>query len=404
LPLGIVDGRAAVAIGDQCLDLADALDAGLLDVLPAAVRAAVREPRLNKLFALGRGALHSLRHAAFDLLREGQPRATEAAGCLRPLVASQPELPCDVGDYTDFFASPNHARNTFDLFRAGQEFLPNYKHLPIAYHGRSSSIFASPKDFHRPVGQLRPDSRQLPVFGPSRKLDLEVELGFWICQGNAHGTAITMDEAERHIAGLCILNDWSARDVQAWESQPLGPFLSKNFVSAASPWIVTLDALAPFRKAPAARPAEDPAPLPYLHSSSNAQGGAFDVRMETLLQTQAMRESGHAPLVISHANFARDTWWTPAQMIAHHTVAGCNLRAGDLIGTGTISGPEPGTEGCMLELTWGGERPLQLPTGETRAFLADGDEVTIRAWCEGEGRRRIGFGECRGRVLPALET
>lgn len=404
LPLGIVSGRLAMAAGDQWLDVGAALDAGLLASLTPEVHAALRQPRLNALFGLGRGALASLRYAVFDLLREGSTQAAAVARCLRPLEGATLELPCDIGDYTDFFASLNHAHNTFNLFRPGQVFLPNYKHVPIAYHGRSSSIFASPKDFPRPLGQIKPDPEGAPVFAPSRKLDFEIEMGFYVGAGNAHGSAVHIDEAEQHLAGVCILNDWSARDVQAWESQPLGPFLSKNFVSAVSPWVVTLDALEPYRAPLVAREVGDPAPMPYLACAHNAAHGAFDIRIETLLQTAAMREAGMAPVVVTCAQFARDTWWTPAQMVAHHTVGGCNLRPGDLIGSGTVSGPEPGTEGSLLEITRGGARPIALPSGETRAFLHDGDEVTIRAWCEREGYRRIGLGQCTGRVLPAREV
>jgi fumarylacetoacetase len=310
-------------------------------------------------------------------------------------------LPCEIGDYTDFFASLHHARNTFNLFRPGQEFLPNYKHLPIAYHGRSSSIFPSPKDFRRPLGQIRPDPSAGSLFSASRKLDMEVELGFYVAKGNAHGTGVPTEDAEEFLAGVCILNDWSARDVQAWESQPLGPFLSKNFVTAVSPWVVTLDALAPFRAPPSPREPGDPDVHQYLRSEHNALQGSFEIHLVTSLQTSAMRSSGTPPVPISRALFSRDTWWTPAQMVAHHTVAGCNLRPGDLIGSGTVSGPETGTEGSLIELTWGGTRPLELPGGETRAFLEDGDEVVIRAWCARPGLRRIGLGECRGRVLPA---
>ena len=404
LPLGIVSGRLATAVGDQWLDVGAVLDAGLLASLAPAVHAALRQPRLNALFGLGRGALAALRHAIFDLLREGSTHAAAVARCLRPLAGATHELPCDIGDYTDFFASLNHAHNTFNLFRPGQVFLPNYKHVPIAYHGRSSSIFASPKDFARPLGQIKPDPEGAPVFAPSRKLDFEIEMGFFVGAGNAHGNAVHIDEAEQHLAGVCILNDWSARDVQAWESQPLGPFLSKNFVSAVSPWVVTLDALEPYRAPLVAREVGDPAPMPYLASAHNAAHGAFDIRIETLLQTAAMREAGMVPVVVTRAQFARDTWWTPAQMVAHHTVGGCNLRPGDLIGSGTVSGPDPGTEGSLLEITRGGARPIALPGGETRAFLHDGDEVTIRAWCEREGYRRIGLGQCTGRVLPAREA
>lgn len=404
LPLGVIDSHIAIPIGDQWLDLPRAIDAGLFGALSQEVRVALCNPTLNNLLALGRHALRQVRHAAFEILREGSPHKAAASDCVRPIVHARPMLPCDIGDYTDFFASLNHAHNTFNLFRPGQEFLPNYKHVPIAYHGRSSSIFVAPKDFHRPKGQFRPDPKAPPVFDASRKLDMEVELGFYVGLGNAHGRPVSIDEAEQHLAGVCILNDWSARDVQAWESQPLGPFLSKNFVSAVSPWVVTLDALEPFRSPGAARKPEDPAPLSYLTSELDAAAGSFEIRIETSLQTAAMRAAGIEPAPISSAIFSRDTWWTPAQMVAHHTIGGCNLRSGDLIGSGTVSGPEAGSEGSLLELTWGGSRPIQLPGGESRSFLEDGDEILIRAWCERVGVRRIGLGECRGRVLPAREV
>ncbi|WP_312028315.1 fumarylacetoacetase [Aquabacterium sp. J223] len=404
LPLGCVDDRLAVAIGDRWLDLRAAAEAGLLATLPSTVAQALRAPKLNPLFGLGRPAMSALRHALFDLLREGHGHAHRAADCLRPLPSARPALPCDVGDYTDFFASLNHARNTFELFRAGQAFLPNYKHLPIAYHGRASTVFAAPFDVRRPVSQIRPEADKDPLTAPSRKLDFEIELGFWIGKGNAHGDAIPLDTAEEHIAGVCLLNDWSARDVQAWESQPLGPFLSKNFATVVSPWVVTLDALAPFRVPPPARDDTDPAPQGYLSGSLNDAEGAFDIEIETRLQTREMRELGLAPTVVAHANAARDLWWTVAQMVAHHTVGGCHLRPGDLLGSGTISGATPGSEGSLLERTWNGAWPLALPGGESRRFLEDDDDVLIEAWCEAPGRRRIGLGQCRGRVLPARKA
>lgn len=402
LPLGIIEHHAAIAIGDRWLDLPAALNAGLLVDLAEEVARALRQPQLNELFALGRDALRQVRHAAFRLLEEGSAKQEATARYLRPLAEAAPQLACEIGDYTDFFASLNHARNTFNIFRPGQDFLPNYKHLPIAYHGRSSSIEVSPTEVARPWGQIRPDPQAGPTFSPSRRLDFEVELGFFVGAGNARGKPIPLDEAERHIAGVCILNDWSARDVQGWESQPLGPFLSKNFVSTISPWIVTLDALAPFRAPLIAREDGDPTPMPYLDSAGNAERGAFEIILETTLRTPKMQQCNDAPVTISRAVFSKDVWWTPAQMVAHHTVGGCNLRPGDLLGSGTISGSSPGTEGSLVELTFGGARPLELPDGDQRTFLEDGDEIVISAWCEREGARRIGFGECRGRVTPAI--
>ncbi|MBH2010638.1 MAG: fumarylacetoacetase, partial [Xanthomonadaceae bacterium] len=351
--------RPGVGIGDQVLDLRLALP--LMDAIGADIAHALQSPRLNALFALGRPALLSLRHAVWRLLEEGSAQREAACACLLPQAALAFSVPCEIGDYTDFFSSLNHAMNTFRLFRPGQVFLPNFKHLPIAYHGRASSIVASGVPLRRPLGQLRPDPEQPPVFGPSRKLDIEVELGFYVGPGNALGEAIAQDDAEAHMVGFSVLNDWSARDVQAFESQPLGPFLSKNFLSSVSPWVVTLDALAPFRAPLAAREAGDPASLPYLESPANTRAGAFDIQMETRLQTRSMREQGLAPACITTARFSRDAWWTPAQMLAHHTVGGCNLRPGDFVGSGTISGPDDGTQGSLLELTHGGAKPLTLP-------------------------------------------
>lgn len=393
--------RAGIGIGDQVLDLGLAAGAGLLEGLSDEIVGALKGSRLNELFALGTDAMTALRRAAWTVLEAEYARRDEVP--LSPMAAAEFGLPCEVGDYTDFFSSLNHAMNTFRLFRPGQVFLPNFKHLPIAYHARASSIVPSGTPVVRPLGQARPHPDEPPQFGASRKIDFEVELGFYVGKGNALGTRIALDNADRHLAGVSLLNDWSARDLQAWESQPLGPFLSKNFASTVSPWVVTLDALAPFRVPLVAREAGDPAPQDYLHSKTNDATGAFDIRIDTLLQTQAMREAGEAPERISQALFARDAWWTPAQMVAHHTVNGCNLRAGDLIGSGTISGSEDGTQGSILELTYGGTRPVNLPNGQTRAFVEDGDEVTLVAWCERPGFRRIGLGRCTGRVLSAKE-
>ncbi|BEP62285.1 fumarylacetoacetase [Variovorax sp. V213] len=393
--------RAGIGIGDQVLDLSLAASTGLLEGLSGEMVGALKGARLNELFALGPDAMTALRHAAWRTLEAGYARRDEVP--LSSMASVEFGLPCEVGDYTDFFSSLNHAMNTFRLFRPGQVFLPNFKHLPIAYHGRASSIVPSGTPVVRPLGQARPQPEEPPQFGPARKIDFEVELGFYVGVGNALGTRIALDDADRHLAGVSLLNDWSARDLQAWESQPLGPFLSKNFASTVSPWVVGLDALAPFRAPLVAREAGDPAPQDYLHSKANDARGAFDIRIDTLLQTQAMREAGDPPARISQAVFARDAWWTPAQMVAHHTVNGCNLRPGDLIGSGTISGPDDGMQGSILELTYGGAKPISLPRGETRAFVEDGDEVTLVAWCERPGFRRIGLGRCTGLVLPAKE-
>jgi len=297
-----------------------------------------------------------------------------------------------IGDYTDFFTSLYHASNVGNLFRPGNPLAPNYKHLPIGYHGRASSIVVSGTPVHRPAGQT-----QESQFGPTRALDYELEVGVFVGPGNRLGEPVPIGQARSHIFGLCLLNDWSARDLQAWESQPLGPFLAKSFATTISPWVVPLEALEPFRTPAFARDASDPVPLPYLHSPDDQARGGIDITLEVWLVSQRMRKSGAAPLRISRGNF-RDTYWTIAQMLAHHTSNGCNLRPGDLFGSGTVSGPTRDSLGCLLELTRRGTEPFRLPTGEERRYLEDGDEVILRAFCEREGCVRIGFGDCRGIV------
>jgi len=287
------------------------------------------------------------------------------------------------------------------MFRPDNPLMPNYKYVPIGYHGRASSIVVSGTDVKRPNGQNRSDQEKPPVFGPCKNLDYEMELGFFVGQGNQLGEPIPISEAEKHIFGVCLVNDWSARDIQAWEYQPLGPFLSKNFASTLSPWIVTMEALAPFR-VPFARPAGEPAPLPYLDTAANRASGAIDIALEVWLQTSGMRNDGAPAQRLMQSNF-RDSYWTLAQLVAHHTVNGCNLQAGDLFGSGTQSGPEPGQGGSMLELSGGGKQPLQLANGERRSFLEDGDTVILRGYCERRGFRRIGFGECAGTIVPARD-
>lgn len=410
LPLGVFtlrgreqeSPRIGVAIGDQVFDLLQALP--LLPALPPEVREALHSPRLNALFALGRPAIGAVRHAVWRLLEAGFAERQRAADALRPQSDVVLHLPCDIGDYTDFFASPNHARNTFNLFRPGQTFLPNFAHLPIAYHGRASSIVPAGAPLRRPWGLVRTNPDALPEVMPTRKLDIELELGFYVGRGNPLGQPVPLNEAEQHLAGVCVLNDWSARDIQAFESQPLGPFQSKNFCSSVAPWVVTLEALAPFRSASAPRGADAPALHAYLDHPADAAAGAFDIRLEASLRTEAMRGRGDAPVPFTRARFAHDVCWTPAQMLAHHTLGGCNLRAGDLLGSGTISGGEPGTEGSLLERTWNGTRPLALPSAESRTFLLDGDEITLTAWCEREGFRRIGLGRCTTLIQSALEA
>jgi fumarylacetoacetase len=348
--------------------------------------------------AQGAPAAAALRAALSEALRAGEPRATRLRALLVPQVAAEYRLAADVGDFTDFYASIHHATAVGRLFRPDNPLLPNYKWVPIAYHGRASSLRVSGYDFARPRGQLLPAGATVPELAATRRLDYELEVGIFIGRGNALGASVPLAAAESHVFGLCLLNDWSARDVQSWEYQPLGPFLAKNFATSVSPWVVTLEALAPFRAA-WKRPAGEPPPLAYLDGAQQRAAGAFDVELEVWLETARMRAAGGAPQRLSHANF-RDSWWTVAQMVAHHTVNGCNLEPGDLLGSGTQSGPEPEQAGSLLELSAGGQRPVTLASGEQRTFLEDGDRVTFRARCERPGFRRIGFGELTGTVLP----
>ncbi len=320
--------------------------------------------------------------------------------CLVPQSAIELTLPCHIGDYTDFYTGIHHATAVGKLFRPDNPLLPNYKWVPIGYHGRVSSIGISGQAFHRPLGQTRAADAEAPQFGPCQRLDYELELGVLVGKGNALGHPMSMAQAEDDWFGLVLLNDWSARDVQAWEYQPLGPFLAKNFATTISPWVVTQEALAPFRAAHR-RPADDPQPLPYLDAPANREQGAIDLVLEVLIETAAMREQGLPPHRLSTSNF-RDAYWTIAQMLAHHSSNGCNLQPGDLLGSGTQSGPEPQQAGSLLELTGGGKQALSLPSGEQRRFLQDGDTIVMRAHAERAGARRIGLGECRGTVLPAL--
>jgi fumarylacetoacetase len=321
---------------------------------------------------------------------------------LIPARDAELRLPAQIGDYTDFYASIEHATNVGSMFRPDNPLLPNYKWVPIGYHGRASSIVVSGTGIRRPLGQTRDGADGPPTFGASRRLDYELEVGAFIGAGNALGAPIPIDDADRHVFGLCLLNDWSARDIQTWEYQPLGPFLAKNFASTISPWIVTADALAPYRVPAYVRPAGDPAPLPYLSSPTDATAGGYAITLELFVTSAAMRAAGMSPLRISRGSFT-EMYWTVAQLVTHHASNGCNLRPGDLLGSGTVSGTTKESRGSLLERAWRGTELLPLPTGETRAFLQDGDEVTIRGFCERDGRRRIGFGECRGRILPAVD-
>lgn len=308
-------------------------------------------------------------------------------------------LPATIGNYTDFYASIHHATRVGSLFRPDAPLLPNYKFVPIAYHGRASSIVVSGASLRRPCGQMKPDNAPAPVFGPSRALDYELEVGFFIGPGNRLGEPIPIEQAGEHIFGVCLLNDWSARDLQKWEYQPLGPFLGKNFGTTISLWVVTMEALAPFRVPAFSRPPGDPAPLPYLHGADDQQHGGVALTLEVWLATARMRTAGQAPVRLSQSRLA-DSYWTPAQLVAHHASNGCNLCPGDVLASGTVSGPARDSGGCLLELTRGGAEPISLPNGETRRFLEDGDEVVLRGFCEAPGRARLGLGECRGTITP----
>ncbi|ABM36434.1 fumarylacetoacetase [Polaromonas naphthalenivorans] len=379
------DWHVGVAIGDQVLDL------------HAARLIASRD--MNRLMRLPPETRHILRQTISQGLRAGSAQQKTFQAALRAQSKVELGLPCQIGDYTDFYTSVHHATTIGKQLRPDNPLLPNYKWLPIGYHGRASSIIPSGQGFHRPKGQTKAPGQDAPTFGPCRRLDYELELGMLIARPNVLGEPIAMADAESHVFGVSLFNDWSARDIQAWEYQPLGPFLSKNFASTLSPWMVTLDALAPFR-APFTRPEGDPEPLEYLDSPANRAQGAINIELEVWLQTARMRQAGHAGERISQSNY-RDAYWTMAQLVAHHTVNGCNLRAGDLFGSGTLSGPKPEQGGSLMELSAGGKQPLALSNGETRSWLEDGDSVILRGYCQQDGFRRIGFGECRGLVLAA---
>ncbi|MCO7569646.1 fumarylacetoacetase [Pseudomonas chlororaphis] len=409
LPLGVFSTqgsapRSGVAIGEQIFDLEAALDAGLFEGQAKAAVQAARGGQLNAFFQLGRPARVALRERLLELLGEGSSLRSkiEALGAkLLPLAADcQMHLPAKINDYTDFYVGIEHAQNVGKLFRPDNPLLPNYKYVPIGYHGRASTIRVSGADVRRPKGQTLPAGQTEPTFGPCARLDYELELGIWIGQGNEMGEPIAIGDAAEHIAGFCLLNDWSARDIQAWEYQPLGPFLSKSFITSISPWVVTAEALEPFRQAQAPRPEGDPQPLPYLLDKRDQAAGGFDIELEVLLITQAMREQGLPAhrLTLSNTQYM---YWTVAQMVAHHSVNGCQLQAGDLFGSGTLSGPQSGQFGSLLEITEGGKKPIELASGEVRKFLEDGDEIILRGRCRRDGFASIGFGECRGTVQPA---
>jgi fumarylacetoacetase len=365
--------HAGVAIGDQVLDVTEALQIG----------------SLREVMAMPKSERVALRGRISELLS----RDRAAARHLVPTAEVEMLLPCEIGDYTDFYASIDHATNVGSMFRPDNPLLPNYKWLPVGYHGRASSIVVSGIPVRRPWGQTTEHPAGPPKFAPSRRMDYELELGAFLGPGNAMGEAIPIRQAGEHLFGVCLLNDWSARDIQTWEYQPLGPFLAKSFATSISPWVVTMEALEPFRRVPAARPPSDPEPLPHLRDTGD---NAYDITLEVWLRSALMAE----PVRLSRSRFA-SLYWTLAQMVAHHASNGCPLRPGDLIGSGTVSGPEQENRGCLLELTWRGRDPVKLPSGESRSFLEDGDEVILRGWCEAPGARRIGLGECRGKVLPA---
>lgn len=387
--------RAGVAIGDYVLDLAVLEERGFFNTIPTiaqAGRPVFAQPSLNTFMALGRPTWQAVRTLLQDSLRENNLALRDDAGlrqhAFHPMSAVTFHLPADIGDYTDFYSSREHASNVGTMFRGPENALmPNWLHLPIAYHGRASSIVPSGTPIRRPQGQTRPEGSPAPIFGPTRLLDFELEMGFFIGPGNPLGQPIPINQAADHIFGLVLVNDWSARDIQAWEYQPLGPFLAKNFATAISPWVVPLDALEPFR---CPGPTQDPIPLPYLQSQGD---WAYDIHLEVHLQSQAMSE----PTVIARSNF-RHLYWNMPQQLAHHTITGCNLRPGDLLASGTISGPTPDSYGSLLELTWRGSRPLSLPSGEERKFLLDGDRLTLTGYCQGDGYR-VGFGEVTGEVV-----
>jgi fumarylacetoacetase len=401
LPLGVFqppgeDARIGVAIGDCILDLRAAARAGLL---PASTQPAAREPVLNTLLGLPASERRALRATLSRLLSD---RAHE--NLIRPMLFAAEGCrllnPARIGDYTDFYVGINHAVNVGRLFRPDQPLMPNYKYVPIGYHGRASSVRPSGEPVVRPRGQVKSAPDAPPTYVPSGKLDYELELGLWVGPGNGLGQTIPIGEALEHFAGACILNDWSARDVQAWEYQPLGPFLGKNFHTTISPWVVTAEALAPFWIAQPPRAEGDPEPLAYLSDPEDQAAGALAIELELSLSTPRMREAGLAPEVISRAG-ADTMYWTVAQIFAHHASGGCNLQPGDLIGTGTLSGTTREAFGSLLEITGNGKQPLSLPSGETRAFLEDGDEVVVTARASAPGAVSIGFGECRAVILPS---
>lgn len=399
-PKGAKDGyRIGVAIGDQILDLKHALANKLLSFSSDQIKAALSQSKLNDFMALGMNDWSLVRRTLSEALKADAPQKDALAACLVAEDTAEFTTPCHIPDYTDFYASVHHATNIGVLFRPDNPLLPNYKWLPIGYHGRASSIDVSGQSFPRPKGQTKAPDAAEPSFGPCKRMDFELEMGILIGQGTQLGDSLSIDEAENHIFGMCLFNDWSARDIQAWEYQPLGPFLAKSFASTMSPWIVTMEALAPFR-ADFSRPAADPQPMDYLSSADNTKTGGLDIKLDVLLQTDQMKKSSLPAESLATSNM-KYSYWTIAQMVTHHTVGGCNLQPGDLMATGTMSGPDNHEACAMIELTKGGKEPITLKSGETRTFLEDGDTVVIIGHCTADGAARIGFGSSVGTLLPA---
>ena len=393
--------RVGIAIGDEIVDLVKLERCKLFNTSIQKSLKVCAQNSLNKFMSMGVDAWSKLRLVLSDGLTKGSPLEKTISSCLIPQSAAEYKLPAQIGDYTDFYTSIHHATNIGKLFRPDNPLLPNYQWLPIGYHGRSSSIDVSGQTFARPTGQTKAPDAAEPSFGPAKRLDYELEVGIFVGKGNEIGERISIDDTDNHIFGLCLLNDWSARDIQAWEYQPLGPFLSKNFATTISPWIVTTEALAPYRT-PWHREEGHPQPVSYLESDKNRAQGGFDVELEVLIETQQMRDNNQAPQRLSRSNF-KHSYWTVAQMLAHHSVGGCNMQAGDLLGSGTQSGPDISEAGALIELTSGGKNPITLNNGEVRTFLEDGDTIIMKGWCEAvdNQRPRIGFGEVVGTLLSA---
>ena len=413
LPFGVFsrkgdsERRVGVAIGDQIVDIGESLSANLWSGAARDVARWCDRPNLNELMQAPRDSLSQFR-ARLSQLLSGTPGDSSVInplppGALVPMAEADLFLPAQIGDYTDFYASIYHATNVGKLFRPDNPLMPNYKHLPIGYHGRASSIVVSGTEVRRPKGQVLPTGEKTPTFGPTDMLDYEAEVGFFVGAGNDLGTSIPIEEAEDHIFGMCLVNDWSARDIQSWEYQPLGPFLAKNFATTISPWVVTWEALEPYRVPGFFRPPSDPQPLPYLSSEKDRNEGGIDLNIEVYIRSLLMREGRLRPFKLSAASLA-DMYWTPAQMLTHHTSNGCNLRPGDLFASGTVSGPDAHSQGCLLELTRRGAEPVVLPTGEERRFLHDGDEIIVRGYLQREGAARIGLGECSGLIVASTRS